>query len=60
MGLLNNYLNKKISNYINQEVYDIDPSAAIVRDEQYSLLENRVWYSAENASELEKFYKTTI
>jgi hypothetical protein len=59
MGLLNNYINKKIGEYLTREVPDIDPSATIVRDEHFKLLENRCWFMASNANELENFYKTT-
>jgi hypothetical protein len=59
MGLINNYINKKIGEYLTREVPDIDPSATIVRDEHFKLLENRCWFMASNANELENFYKTT-
>lgn len=61
MSLFGNYLNKKIRQVLTQDLSDnIDPSAVILRDEQYAQLENRVWYTANNAVELETFYKQNI
>lgn len=61
MGLINNFFNKKISNYINKELdVQIDPSAVIIKDETFRELENRVWYEANTATELEGFYKTNF
>ena len=61
MSLLGNYVNKKISDYITKEFeIDVNPSAVIIRDEKYHELENRIWYSALDADEVEYFYKTNI
>lgn len=61
MGIINNFFNKKISNYINKELeVQIDPSAVIIKDETYRELENRVWYYSNTAADLEAFYKTNF
>lgn len=60
MSIISNYIQKQVSNYINKECYSVDPDAVLIRDEQYKLIENRIWYYAMNASEIEKFYKNNI
>lgn len=59
MGIFNNFMNRKVNNYINKQLDKaIDPSAVIIRDNTFDELENRIWYEAKNAAELETFYKT--
>lgn len=61
MGFINNFINKRINEYINKELETaVDPSAVIIKDETFDELENRIWYEAKSASELETFYKTNF
>lgn len=56
-NILSNYINKKIGEYINNEIMDVDSRAIIVRDETFYQMQNYAWYFAKNGNELEKFFK---
>lgn len=59
MSLINNFFNKKISEYINREInINIDPGSIVIKDEKFKELENRIWYDSSSANEIETFYKT--
>lgn len=61
MSLINNYFKKKYIDAVTKELgVEYDPSLVIVKDEDFKKAENRVWYYASNANDLEVFYKSGL
>lgn len=58
MGLIQNYVDKRVANYFENIDMKIDVTGKIYNDELYELQENRIWYKA-NKDTLLRFYKTT-
>ena len=63
MKLIDNYVESKVYNVLNKELGDdffVAPSDVILSNEEFELLENKMWYYANNYKDLEYFYKTKM
>lgn len=58
MGLIQNYVDKRVANFFENIDMKVDVTGKIYNDELYELQENRIWYKA-NKDTLLRFYKTT-
>lgn len=58
MGFINNYIDKRIEAYILNADHQIDLSQRSFSDDEYDLIQNRIWFSA-NKDILLRFYKAS-
>ena len=55
MGFINNYIDKRIEAYILNADHQIDLSQRSFSDDEYDLIQNRIWFNA-NKDILLRFY----
>ena len=58
MGLIQNYIDKRVANFFDNMDLKTNITGKIYNDELYELQENKIWYKA-NKDTLLRFYKTT-